>query len=258
MSKTQTQETLPFSDAPYIVFSDFDGTITTRDSNDCATDELGFGLEKRRELNIDILNGTKTFRDAFKEMLDSVCQAGHSFDQVVEYLRKEIKLDPGFKVFFDYCKSEKIPVVIVSSGMVPIIRAILTNLLGPSDASQIPIIANDVELLSEDGKRWTIKYKHPESGFGHDKSRATAPYRDLEHKPTLFFCGDGVSDLSAARAADLLFVKVIKDHTNDLQVHCVREQIPYVPFSQFEQVKDVVKSVVDKEMTVQQHLDAKK
>lgn len=54
--------------------------------------QLGFGLEKRRELNIDILNGTKTFRDAFKEMLDSVCQAGHSFDQVVEYLRKGLRL----------------------------------------------------------------------------------------------------------------------------------------------------------------------
>jgi len=119
-------------------------------------------------------------------------------------------LDPGFKTFFDYAKSANIPVVIVSSGMVPIIRAILTNLIGQEDASKISIIANDVEYLSEDGKQWTIKYLHPESGFGHDKSRATAPYRDLEHQPKLFFCGDGVSDLSAARAADCLFVKVIE------------------------------------------------
>lgn len=74
------------------------------------------------------------------------------------------------------------------------------------------------------------QYRHPESGFGHDKSRATAPYKALAHSPTLFFCGDGVSDLSAARAADLLFVKVIPDHTNDLSVHCDREKIPYVAF----------------------------
>ncbi|GAA5907749.1 putative phosphoric monoester hydrolase [Sporobolomyces salmoneus] len=247
---------LPYADKPFIVFSDFDGTITTRDSNDCATDELGFGVTRRRELNLEILNGTKTFRDAFKEMLDSVCENGHSFDSVVEYLRKEIKLDPGFKVFFDYCKQASIPVVIVSSGMVPIIRAILENLIGPEDAKQISIIANDVKHL--EGGKWTISYLHPETGFGHDKSRATAPYRELEHEPTLFFCGDGVSDLSAARAADLLFVKVIEGHTNDLKVHCDREKIPYVPFSQFEQVGDVVKSVVEKQKTVQEHLDAKK
>jgi 2-hydroxy-3-keto-5-methylthiopentenyl-1-phosphate phosphatase len=121
-------------------------------------------------------------------------------------------LDPGFKVFFDYCKSASIPVVIVSSGMVPIIRAILENLIGQEDASKISIIANDVKYLDgeQKGEKWTIEYRHPESGFGHDKSKATAPYRELKHQPTLFFCGDGVSDLSAARAADLLFVKVIE------------------------------------------------
>jgi 2-hydroxy-3-keto-5-methylthiopentenyl-1-phosphate phosphatase len=32
-----------------------------------------------------------------------------------------------------------------------------------------------------------------DSGYGHDKSKAILPYRDLAHKPTLFFCGDGVS-----------------------------------------------------------------
>jgi 2-hydroxy-3-keto-5-methylthiopentenyl-1-phosphate phosphatase len=40
------------------------------------------------------------------------------------------------------------------------------------------------------------------SGFGHDKSWAILPYRDLPEPPTLFFFGDGVSDLSAAKHAD--------------------------------------------------------
>jgi hypothetical protein len=35
--------------------------------------------------------------------------------------------------------------------------------------------------------------KHPFSGFGHDKSQAILPYRELENPPTLFFFGDGVS-----------------------------------------------------------------
>lgn len=79
--------------------------------------------------------------------------------------------------------------------MVPIIRAIMENLVGTEDANAIEIIANEVEYL-ENGQ-WNVKFRHPETGFGHDKSRSTAPYRELAHKPTLFFCGDGVSDLSA-------------------------------------------------------------
>ncbi|KAI5480444.1 protein of pyridoxal phosphate phosphatase-related family [Pseudohyphozyma bogoriensis] len=240
---------LPFAEKPFIVFSDFDGTITTEDSNDAATDNLGFGLEKRRALNVEILNGSTTFRDGFREMIDSVA-AKKTFEETKEYLKNKIKLDPGFKEFYHWCKANDIPVVIVSSGMVPIIRAIMENLVGPEDAADIPIIANEVDQ-KEDGS-WTIKFRHPESGFGHDKSRTTTPYRDLPGGgPTIFFCGDGVSDLSAARAADLLFVKVIPNHTNDLSVHCDREKIPYVAFEQFLQVKDTVESVVTKKTTIE-------
>ncbi|GAA6042284.1 hypothetical protein JCM8097_000614 [Rhodosporidiobolus ruineniae] len=247
---------LPHSTAQYILFSDYDGTITTRDSNDCATDELGFGVDRRRELNVEILNGQKTFRDAFAEMLQSVCDNGHDFEYVKTYLVKHIGLDEGFKTCFEWCNGHGVPVVIVSSGMKPIIQATLTNLVGLEHASLIDIIANDVELLPE-GK-WRITYRHPESGFGHDKSRATAPYRELPHRPTLFFCGDGVSDLSAARAADLLFVKVIPGHTNDLKVHCDREGIPYVPFENFAEVQEVIASVVEGKKTIQDHLAAVK
>jgi 2-hydroxy-3-keto-5-methylthiopentenyl-1-phosphate phosphatase len=47
------------------------------------------------------------------------------------------------------------------------------------------------------------------SGFGHDKSRTIRPYARLpaDERPTLFYAGDGVSDLSAARETDLLFAK---------------------------------------------------
>ncbi|GAA5909974.1 hypothetical protein JCM8208_006402 [Rhodotorula glutinis] len=243
---------LPHASAPFVIFSDFDGTITTRDSNDTATDELGFGVARRRELNVEILNGQKSFRDAFAEMLASVWEAGHKFDAVKDYLVKHITLDTGFKACFDWCKANNVPLVIVSSGMKPIIEAILANLIGPTEAAKIDIIANDVDIAA-DGS-WKIVYRHPESHFGHDKSRATAPYRELAHQPTLFFCGDGVSDLSAAKASDLLFVKVIEGHTNDLAVHCDREKIPYVAFSNFTEVRDVVARVVDGKATVEQEL----
>ena len=79
--------------------------------------------------------------------------------------------------------------------MEPIIRAVLETLLPKEDAESIPIIANDVRYLDPEhsGQKWEIIYRHPESGFGHDKSKAILPYRDLPHSPTLFFCGDGVS-----------------------------------------------------------------
>jgi len=45
------------------------------------------------------------------------------------------------------------------SGMAPIIRAILSNLVGEEVANEIRIIANDV-VVFPDGK-WEIQYRHP-------------------------------------------------------------------------------------------------
>ncbi|KAH8110026.1 HAD-like domain-containing protein [Phellopilus nigrolimitatus] len=256
------EETAPLSTLPYpalhqdkkfVVLSDWDGTITTYDSNDCEymTDNLGFGKAKRREGNLEILAHRTTFRDAFREMLASVAEK-HTFEECKEILKNNIVLDPGFKDFHKWCKAHDIPIVIVSSGMTPLIRAVLSNLIGEEDAATIDIVSNDVKLLP-DGK-WEIQYRHPSSGFGHDKSQAILPYKKLPNPPTLFFFGDGVSDMSAARHADVLFVKLKEDNENDLHEYCKAEGIPHVLFSNFSHALGVVESIVTGKRTKEEVL----
>jgi len=240
------ESTLPYppihTDKKFIALSDWDGTITTYDSNDYLTDNYGFGKEKRRLGNLEILAGRDTFRDGFHQMLASVVANGHTFDECKEILRNNIKLDPGFKEFYTWCKSNDIPVIIVSSGMAPFIRAVLSNLLGDTAANEIEIISNDV-IVFPDGK-WEIKFRHPSSGFGHDKSQAILQYSKLTPPPTLFFFGDGVSDISAAKHADLLFVKTKSDGENDLAEYCKREGIKHVLFNDFSKIIPAVNSIV--------------
>lgn len=172
--------------------------------------------------------------------------------------------------------------------MVPIIRAILENLIGKEEADRIEIVANEVDTSKGSGPgQWTIKYRHPESsvlpshtivpwflplhsgcmliedeglrsiysGFGHDKDRCISPYRSLSERPTIFFCGDGVSDLSAARSADCLFVKLKEGTGNDLAKHCESEGIKHVKFHSFNEVKQVVESVVEGKKKVEDVLN---
>jgi len=255
MAEEVPESTLPYpplhQNKKFVVLSDWDGTITTYDSNDYMTDNLGFGREKRREGNLDILSGRATFRDAFKEMLASVAEK-HTFEECKKILKNNIKLDEGFCDFYDWCKANDVPVVIVSSGMTPLIRAVLSNLIGDEDSKLIDIVSNDVEI-EKDGK-WVIKYRHPTSGFGHDKSQAILPYRDLPNPPTLFFFGDGVSDMSAARHADVLFVKKKVDGDNDLAAYCTREGIPHILFADFAKALPVVQSVVEGKRTTKEAL----
>lgn len=80
------------------------------------------------------------------------------------------------------------------------------------------------------------------SGFGHDKSLTLRPYAQLppDQRPTMFYAGDGVSDLSAARETDLLFAK--KGH--DLIKFCVREDIPFTVFESWKDIHAVCKQIV--------------
>lgn len=234
----------------FIFFSDFDGTITQSDSNDWLTDNLGFGQSQRKQGNQDVLEDRKNFRDSFTDMMASV----HTpFNECISLLIKNIKLDPGFKAFYEWSLAQNIPVVVLSSGMEPIIRALLQHMLGDS-ADNISIIANDVKYHpdcngdTKDG--WEIVFRHPQSGFGHDKSKSIRPYAQLpaSRRPTLFYAGDGVSDLSAASETDLLFAK--KGH--DLVNYCVRKDMPFTLFEDWTTIHDKVKEIVAGKVTVKE------
>jgi 2-hydroxy-3-keto-5-methylthiopentenyl-1-phosphate phosphatase len=134
--------------------------------------------------------------------------------------------------------------------MKPIIHALLVKLVGQDAANNIEIVANDVKV-HDDGS-WDIVYRD-ESGFGHDKSRAIKPYAELpkEERPMLFYAGDGVSDLSAARETDLLFAKAGRD----LITYCEREGIPYTVFHNYTDIHDKVKAIVNGEVTLESAIE---
>lgn len=232
----------------YIFFTDFDGTITLMDSNDYLTDNIGYGQVLRKQGNKDTLDGKVTFRDSFKGMMESVTTP---YDQCIDLLVKNIKLDPYFKEFLDYAMATNIPVVVLSSGMVPIIEALLKHLVGEEGTKYIEIVSNNVEpkpgksINDVDG--WDLVF-HDDSGFGHDKSLTIRPYAKLSavERPTLFYAGDGVSDLSAAKETDLLFAK----KGNDLVTFCEREQIPFTEFEDWNSITATVREIVQGQKTV--------
>lgn len=143
----------------YIFFTDFDGTITLQDSNDYMTDNIGFGEALRKKGNEEVLLEKRNFRDSFQEMMDSITAP---YDQCLDLLLQNIQLDPYFKEFFAYAQANNIPIVILSGGMEPVIRALLGHLLGEEEVKTIQIVSNNVKArpgknINED-KGWEIVF----------------------------------------------------------------------------------------------------
>ncbi len=61
-------------------------------------------------------------------------------------------------------------------------------------------------------------------------------------------------DMSAAKHADVLFVKTKDQGDNDLAAYCTREGIKHILFDDFSKAMPVVQSVVRGELTVEKAL----
>ena len=236
------------SNPKVIFFTDFDGTITLQDTNDFITDNHGFGYDKRHAIMEEILVDKITFRDGFQDMVNSWKMP---FSQVLHILRANITLDPGFKGFMRWARANQVPVVVLSSGMVPVIRTLLSKLVGDELIKDIEIIANEAQIVPpgnglDKADGWNIKF-HDDSGFGHDKSLTIRPYAEHfakmpeNERPTLLYAGDGVSDLSAARETDLLFAK----EGRDLVTYCEREGVPFTTFSDWSTILATTKDIFE-------------
>ncbi|AQZ18586.1 YNL010W [Zygosaccharomyces parabailii] len=233
-----------------VIFTDFDGTVTQEDSNDYLTDNLGFGKEKRLKVFDGVIDGTTTFRDAFSQMLDSI----HTpFPECLDILTKHIDLDPGFKDTLKWSLENNVPIVVVSSGMRPIIKHLLTSLVGEDSINKIDIVSNEVDI-HKDGE-WNIVYID-DGPFGHDKSKTIDRYKrkyeaESSEKPIYFYCGDGVSDLSAAKDCDLLFARRGKD----LVRYCKKQDVPFREFDSFEDILASIKQVLSGKKTVKELME---
>ena len=152
-----------------------------------------------------------------------------------------------------------IPFNVISAGLKPILRNVLDQFLGEEESSHIDIIANDADI-NPTGTTWrpvsnilhpfhslifhpspipltTYQiWRHTPSPLGHDKALTLSEYRTTISQtcvpgttPLIIFIGDGVSDLPAAKQADLLFAR----RGLKLEWYCVQNKIAYFPFDTF-------------------------
>jgi hypothetical protein len=125
---------------------------------------------------------------------------------------------------------------------------VLDTFLGEEEAKHIEIVANDAKI-TEDGSEWKPVWRH-DTELGHDKALSITEARE-EAKlacddgtiPLIVFIGDGVSDLPAAREADVLFAR----KGLRLEEYCVENKIPYIAYETFADIEKEVKKIMEED-----------
>ncbi|KIW75643.1 hypothetical protein Z517_10385 [Fonsecaea pedrosoi CBS 271.37] len=232
-----------------ICFSDFDGTIFMQDTGHTLFDNFGCGPEKRKILAQQLESGERSFREVSDELYASL---DVPFEDGFEVMKTALDIDPDFETFHEFCVNNNIPFNVISAGLKPVLRKVLDHFIGEQMSKHIEIVANDAKI-AHDGSKWEAVWRH-DTDLGHDKARSINEYRaaaqiesDNGTIPMIVFIGDGVSDLPAAREADVLFAR----RGLKLEEYCNEHGLSYIPFDTFADIqREVIKiAKVDDEKT---------
>lgn len=221
---------------------DFDGTIFMQDTGHVLFDKYGCGAERRQILDEQIKTGERSFRDVSEEMWGSL---NVPFENGFDVLAESLDIDPDFREFHKFCADNDIPFNVISAGLKPVLRKVLDTFLGEEESKRIEIVANEAQI-NEDGSEWKPIWRH-DSEVGHDKAlsvnEARIQAREIcgdDEIPLIVFIGDGVSDLPAAREADVLFAR----KGLRLEEYCQEHKIPYIGFDTFADIKREIQAIL--------------
>lgn len=205
------------------VFSDFDGTISTRDVGNRLFHHFSDGksIEPVRRWKSGEIDSRQCFLDEAALMRD-ITQA--ELDRFIE----GFELDPHFKKFVSWCRMKNLPFYILSDGHDFYIKKLLRD----NDLTGLQVYANQAVL--QDGR---MKFSWPwlEHSCGRCANCKGHHIRRLR-KPgqKTVYIGDGLSDLCALKEADIIFAK------DFLASHCQEFNIDYFPFDSFADVINIL------------------
>lgn len=210
-----------------IVISDFDGTITKKDS---LVELLNtFASPEWHKIAKLITKGRLGTRIGLRKEF-ALCRVTRK--EFVDFLVKNIKIDPTFKNFLEFCKKNKIKFLVVSGGFTLNIDTIFKKY----GIKNVLYYANIISFKND-----KVKLKFPYKNKScRTCSLCKAPYIKKYKRAGYFsvYIGDSVTDRCPGRVADLVFAK------HELAKYCKAKGIAYIPYDTFGRIKTYLKKIL--------------
>lgn len=193
------------------IYTDFDGTITDRDSIVLLVQEFGGGDGYRRDLLSEFESGKLSAAEVIAQEIASV---DASWEEVAACLKQLVRVDPTFPDFVDWCRNASIPLCVVSSGLEQIISFMIGDL-------GVPVVAHTARI---NGRSWSY--------YRRRESEKESVVRAASESDEVTFIGDGISDICVLPYVDRVFAK------RYLAKYCRKRSIDFFPYDTFQDVRN--------------------
>lgn len=198
------------------VYSDFDGTIALDDVTDLLLERLA--APQWREIEADWQDGKMGSRECMARQIPLIRGGWKAVEEVLA----EVRLDPRFHGFSQWCANNGIPLYVVSDGLDRVINFLLKR----EGISTEGVSANRLNINSDGSMFLTFPSAALTANCtsGLCKCRVIGPHRTQTRRIVI---GDGQSDFCWAAFADVVFAK------SKLLAYCRSNHIPSVEFDNF-------------------------
>ncbi len=208
------------------IFADFDGTITIGDGGNTLFRHFGGPAV---DAAIDAYYAEEiSARECFRR---KAAACGSVVKEEVDRVLDEQRLDPGFKGFVEFCAERGLPLCILSDGM----DYYIDRMLAREGMRGIDRVSNILTMVpGNDGGSVRFEIDFPAGNADCDRCACCKRNIMLSRSGEadfLVYVGEGYSDRCPAAYADMVFAK------DALQSHCQRENISYLPYRTFEEVR---------------------
>lgn len=208
-----------------MILSDFDGTITKKDT---LVELLNtFAPAAWHEIERKVKSGKMGSRLALIKEFSLFYLTKKKY---ISFLRNSIKIDPAFKPFLKFIRNRKIKFIILSGGF----SININTMLKKHRLGHIPFYSNRL-IFKKNG--FKIIYSHPADGCkkcGNCKRNHLLRYKKKGYY--IIYIGDSTTDRCPIKEADIVFAKW------ELAEYCRSKKIPYIPYKTFKDVRDYLKT----------------
>lgn len=202
----------------FIIFSDFDGTITISDVLDgIITDAYSWNIYK--EVENKLLIGELAYEQYLFDMFDNI---EYNLNNIPTNL-----VDEYFYNFYNWVVETNIDFYIISSGFIKIIQHLI-----PYVNSSL-IFGNDINIDSDN--KWSVELFDKENNSSINKNSVIKSTNKSNYKT--IFIGDGLSDFKVMGNVDYLFCK----KNSLLHTKCINENCSHIVFDNFNDILEYIK-----------------
>ncbi len=214
----------------YIVFSDFDGTITEQDV--IMSIMSIFATSEWKEIRDKIFSKEITISEGVSQLFSLIPSSKK--DEIVKWCLENIKIRDGFKDFLYFLKERHIPFIVLSGGLDFYIYPILKPYLDLITK----VYSNQADFS---GKFIKVKFFYWCDSFCNDdcgmcKSSVIRKYREFYDK--VIYIGDSITDIVPSKISDIIFAR------DYLARELSKEGIAYFEYETFYDIKERLKSIL--------------